>query len=72
MDVVGGDGAVEHGQPIALLGFKGPSHPGPPISGKLEPKLLLNDLMTPVGDMPNVAAKIVSVGSGHRLSLCDS
>jgi hypothetical protein len=66
MDVIGGNGVIEHPQALALLDFKEPSHACLPVSGKLEQKLFL---MAPVGNMPNVTRKIVSVGSRHRLSL---
>ena len=60
LQLIGSDGVIDHAQTIAFLGFKEPSHPCLPVSGKLEQKLLL---MAAVGDRPNGAGEIVPVGS---------
>jgi len=61
--VIGVHCEIEHAQAVTLLRLKKPLEPPTPVSGKLEKELLL---VTPMGNMPDVAGYVMSVCSRHK------
>jgi hypothetical protein len=63
MNMVGCHHVVQHTQAKPLLGFEEPLEPSPPVSAKPEEVLLL---MTPVGNVPDIARYVVSACPRHK------
>jgi hypothetical protein len=63
MDVIGRDRIVQYSDTIALLRFKQPCQPPPPVSGKSKKKLLL---VATMGNVPNISRHVMTICSRHK------
>ena len=75
VDVVGRDSIVEDFQAVSLLCLEQPIEPAPAVLREPQQEILF---VAAVGDVPNLAWDVVTIGSGHlvagnslRTSICD-